>query len=428
VASHELFHVVQVLAVPFLACAAMTGILGYLGLHVLKREIVFVDIALAQIVAVGAIAAHLLFGVHEGSPMTYVSAFGLAVAAAAFYSITRRRVLQISVEAVIGVSYAIAAAAALFLLGVAPDGHAHAQHMLAGSILWATRADVVVCSFAFLAVGLCFYIFRTPFGRISDDYDGAVRDGVRVVWWDFVFYTLLGVVITFAVEIGGVVVVFCLLIIPATIAVMVSGRATTRLLVAWTAGVTCSVLGLLFAHRLDFSVGPAVALLLGVGLVVAGAWRRLDAIPAAAATAVIAAAYVGALAAAPPVADVARDQRPEVTDSAAAHGLQARQPGARTDAVEPQADVVPGRDENTPDPKNRCDQVLQEIDKDSSSGARLALEFLGQDPPLFYRQQVVDKLEQALARSFDLDVTRPFADPDNQAAAEDLRNAIEGMN
>ena len=160
---------VELLGVPFLACVAMTAILGYLGLHVLRREIVFVDIALAQIVAVGAIGAHLIFGAREESIHAYASAFGLAVVAAAFYAVTRRKVLEISTEAVIGVSYAIAAAAALFLLGVSPDGHAHAQDMLAGSILWATWNDVLVSGLVFLGVGICFYLLRKPFERISSE-------------------------------------------------------------------------------------------------------------------------------------------------------------------------------------------------------------------------------------------------------------------
>jgi len=428
----ELQRLVELLGVPFLACGAMTAILGYLGLHVLRREIVFVDIAMAQVVAVGAIGAHLLFDAHDDSVLAYASAFGLSVVAAAFYAFTRRRVLQISTEAVIGVSYAIAAAAALFLLGVAPGGHVHAQHMLAGSILWATWKDLLVSGLAFLAVGICFYLLRRPFERISSDYEGAVREGVRVVWWDFLFYTLIGVVITFAVRIGGVVVVFCLLIIPATIAVLFSRRLLVRLLIAWAAGVSGSLLGLLFADRLDFSVGPSVALLLGAGLVVAGVWRRLPAAAAAGITGIAVVAYVALLATAPVPVDV-RDNPCDIGAEFGVGETVAQPPPAaapeEVESLEDRMERAGGAEglaefyEQASDPSSRCDIVLRALDLEPPGGAALALRFLEGDPPLFFRQMVVDRLGEGVEEPPGFDVMRPWADPRNQEAAERLRKA-----
>ena len=160
---------IQLFSEPFLVCLTMIAILGYLGIHVLQREVIFIDIALAQVAAVGAIFAHIVFEVHGNSLASYIWAFGFTLAASLFYSVVRRRVKQIPLEAVIGVSYAIAAAAALFLVGIAPGGHIHVQQMLAGSILWATGRDLLSCVFVFSAVGLCFYLFRQPFKKISDD-------------------------------------------------------------------------------------------------------------------------------------------------------------------------------------------------------------------------------------------------------------------
>jgi len=397
-----------VLVLPLLACVAMTAILGYLGLHVLKREIVFVDIALAQVVAVGAIGAHLLFDAHDDSLLAYASAFGLAVVAAAFYAFTRRKVLQISTEAVIGVSYAIAAAAALFLLGVAPGGHAHAQDMLAGSILWVTWTGLLTSVLVFTGVGICFYLLRRPFEKIADDYDAAIREGTRVVAWDFLFYVLIGVVITFAVRIGGVVVVFCLLIIPATVAVMIARTLLIRLMITWTVGVLGSFLGLLFADRLDFSVGPSVALLLGAGLAVVGVWHRFHVAPASAITLVTAAAYVALLVAAPP--------SPTDPIGNPSHGAARLGAGPPTDRpVEPAAVHA-----EASDPQVRCDVVLRAIEDDLPSGLDLALAFLEEDPPLFFRQLVVDKLNESLEEPLGFDVTRPFADPVNRKVAEGL--------
>ena len=153
------------------------------------------------------------------------------------------------------------------MVGVAPGGHIHIQHMLSGSILWVTWKDILICVFVFSGVGLCFYLFRDPFKRISDDYDSAQKKGMNVVLWDFLFYALLGAVITVSVRIGGIVVIFAFLIIPATISALFSHSWKKRLFIAWGAGIGAVIMGFLFAERLDFSIGPSVSLFLGVELV-----------------------------------------------------------------------------------------------------------------------------------------------------------------
>jgi len=268
-------QLIDVLGRPLLACLMMIAILGYLGIHVLKREVIFIDIALAQTAAVGAIGAHLAFHAHGHSLLGYACAFGAVLLAAVFYSVVRRRVAQISLEAIIGVTYAIAAAAALFLVGIAPGGHVHVHEMLAGSILWTGWTDLFWCALAFTGVGVCLFLFRGPLGRISDGYERARGEGLSVVWWDFLFYALLGVVITLAVRLAGVVVVFALLIIPATASALFSSRWGGRLLAAWAVGAAACVGGLLFAYGLDFSVGPSVALFLGAALILAACGRSL---------------------------------------------------------------------------------------------------------------------------------------------------------
>jgi zinc/manganese transport system permease protein len=266
-------ELIQVLGIPFLVCLEMIAILGYLGIHVLKREIIFIDIALAQIAAVGAIGAEIAFEAHGHTALGYACALGATFAAAAFYSMVRRRVVEIPLEAVIGVSYALAAAGALFLVGIAPGGHVHIQEMLAGSILWATWTDVLWGAVLFSAVGLGFYVFGDSFERISEDYEAAAERDINTLGWDFLFYALLGVVITLAVRIAGVVVVFSFLIIPATLSALFASGWRERLLIAWIIGTVSSILGLLFADRFDFSVGPAIALFLGVALVLAALLR-----------------------------------------------------------------------------------------------------------------------------------------------------------
>ncbi|RKY10466.1 MAG: hypothetical protein DRP65_06535, partial [Planctomycetota bacterium] len=181
---------------------------------------------------------------------------------------------QISLEAVIGISYAIAAAAALFLVGIAPGGHLHVQTMLSGSLLWTRWSDIITGLVLFSLVGFAFFIFRRPFKQISDNYDNAVAAGMNVVWWDFLFYALLGVVITLAVRMAGVVAVFAFLIIPATISALLRPNRPGRIIITWLASIVASIGGLLFAYYLDFSLGPCVVVFLGGLLIIASLASR----------------------------------------------------------------------------------------------------------------------------------------------------------
>jgi zinc/manganese transport system permease protein len=268
--------IIQILGLPFLACILMSSILGYLGTHVLKREVIFIDIALAQIAAVGSIAAHMAFESHGDSPTAYLCSFSCVLLAAGFYAFVRSRIFQISLEAIIGISYAIAAAAVLFLVGIAPGGHIHIQHVLSGSLLWVGWRQIIVSLVVFSAVGVCFYLIRQPIAEISNSYQKGAVKNLKVVFWDFIFYALLGVVITLSVQIAGVVVVFAYLIIPATISAVFSTRLRLQLAIVWVTAIIASLGGLLFAYQCDFSIGPAIAMFLGCELVIVGLIRKLQ--------------------------------------------------------------------------------------------------------------------------------------------------------
>jgi len=261
-------QLIQILGLPFLTCLIIGIILGYFGIHVLKREVIFIDIAVAQVAAVGSIAAHLVFDVEEDHLISYLFSLGCVLLIAAFYAMARRKVIQISIETVIGISYAITAAGAMFLIGIAP-GHAHAEEMLAGKLLWVAWPHIVLCLIVFTFVAFFLYLFRRPLFGISENYEEAIARGFNVMWWDFVFYALLGVVITFAVRVTGVVTVFSFLIIPATISALFSKQWYLRMFIAISATTIASLGGLLFAYYFDFSIGPAIAFVLGVVLVIA---------------------------------------------------------------------------------------------------------------------------------------------------------------
>jgi zinc/manganese transport system permease protein len=267
-------QLIYILGWPLLICLQMSLILSALGFHVLKREVIFIDIALAQIAAVGGIAAHVLCHVHDHAHTASTWSFGFVLIAAAFYAVVRRRVTRISLEAVIGISYAMAAGATLFLVGVAPGGHIHIHDILSGSLLWTDSHDVLICLAAFAFTALVLLVFKRPLNALSASYhQGNLQSWADIVW-DFLFYALVGVVVTVAVRYAGVVVVFAYLIIPATIAVLCTGRALHQWLLSVVFAIGASIAGLLLAYYQDFSIGPAIAACMGAELVVVAALRR----------------------------------------------------------------------------------------------------------------------------------------------------------
>lgn len=261
---------VQFLFPSFLACIPLILLLGYLGIHVLEREIIFIDISLAQVAAVGYAVGFLVFGheaVESGSMGVNMLALGATLIAAAFFSYVGRKTVNISQETVIGVSYAIAAALTLFLLATAAGGDVHLEEMLTGSILWVQRADIVYTALVFGAVGLFHWIFRKRFLKVSAGYHGAEdHEKAAFQWWDFLFYVSMGIVITQAVNLAGVLLTFALLIFPATFAAMFVRNIGGRLLVAWLVGITMAVAGMGVSYRYDYSTGPAIVACLGMAL------------------------------------------------------------------------------------------------------------------------------------------------------------------
>ena len=262
------------LAAPFAACLILVGILGYLGLHVLLRKVIFVDLALAQIAATGAVVA-FYFGHEPGSLPSFGFSLAAAVMGAAIFSWSRARHERVPQEAIIGITYVIASAATILIADQAPEGAEHIKDLLAGGIVWVTWPtvirDLVVCA----AVGVFHYVFRRRFILISEKAEVAFSRGVRVRWWDFLFYVSFGLVITVSVEIAGVLMVFAYLVAPAIIALASADGWGRRLGIAWAVGFLASGMGLLASYQWDLPSGPAIVCLLGLFLVLFAGWRRL---------------------------------------------------------------------------------------------------------------------------------------------------------
>jgi len=251
---------------PFLMCLVLTGIHAYLGVHVLAREVVFVDIALAQIAALGATAA-FLFGHELHTWESYAAGLFATLVGALVLSLTRTRERRVSQEAVIGVVYAASAAGAVLLSDRAAHGVEHIRAMLVGSLLTVGGEDVVKVAVLYGVIGALHWFCRRPFFLISTDPRRAYTEGWRVRLWDLVFYASFGVVVTSSVRIGGVLLVFSYLIVPALAATLVGGSIVTRLLVGWGFGTAVSVLGVIASAGLDLPTGATIVCVFGLSLV-----------------------------------------------------------------------------------------------------------------------------------------------------------------
>jgi len=191
------------MAAPFAACLVLVGIHAYFGIHVIERRILFVDLAVAQFAALGAVVG-FVNGYHPGELGSTLYSMAFATLAAVLFALTRARDEKLPQEAIIGITFVVASAATILIADRAPEGAEHIKEMLSGSLLWVTWPTVIKDLIIYSAVGLFHWIFRHRFMLITEDPGEAFRRGWNVRWWDFLFYLSFGVIITFSVEIGGV--------------------------------------------------------------------------------------------------------------------------------------------------------------------------------------------------------------------------------
>ncbi len=256
----------DIMAPAFFECLVLVGIHSYLGLHVIRRKVIFVDLALAQVAALGSTVG-FLFGIMPGTPGSDIFAFLFAVLAAGIFSITRIRHEKIPQEAIIGLVYAIAAAVAILVIDKAPHGTEHIKEMLTGSILWVKWSTIAKAAAVYLLVGVFHFIFRDKFFLISDNPEEAYARGVNVRLWDFLFYVSFGIVITHSVGTAGVLLVFVFLVAPAITAILITNRPFYQLLIGWGMGLIVSVSGLYISYVLDLPSGPTVVAFYGIVLI-----------------------------------------------------------------------------------------------------------------------------------------------------------------
>jgi zinc/manganese transport system permease protein len=252
---------------PFVASLILTGIHAYLGVHVVERGVIFVDLALAQIAALGATMA-ILVGMDPHGQGAYWLSLAFTFVGAGIFAFARTRRGHIPQEAFIGIAYAVASAAAILAMSKATGETEHLKDMLVGNILAVDRHEVVKTAILYGAIGLFHYIFRDKFLLISTDPAEAEAKGMSIRFWDFLFYASFGFVVTSSVAIAGVLLVFCYLIVPSVGAMLFADRVGRRLAIGWTMGTLVSALGVYFSVLLDLPTGATIVCTFGAVLVV----------------------------------------------------------------------------------------------------------------------------------------------------------------
>jgi zinc/manganese transport system permease protein len=255
-------EILQFLVMPFIASLILTGIHAYLGVHVVERGVIFVDLALAQIAALGATIA-ILVGIDPHGGKAYWISLAFTFLGALIFSTVRSRRLRIPLEAIIGISYAVASAGAILAMSKATGETEHLKDMLVGNILAVSREEVIHTGILYGCIGLFHIIFRKRFLQISIDPDSAEAQGVSLRWWDFLFYASFGVVVTSSVAIAGVLLVFCYLIVPSVGAMLFAERIGARLAIGWTMGTLVSALGMYLSVDLDLPTGATIVCTFG---------------------------------------------------------------------------------------------------------------------------------------------------------------------
>ncbi|MFC2134461.1 metal ABC transporter permease [Bacteroidota bacterium] len=263
-----MIEILTFMAPAIVMCILLAAICGYVGIHVVMREVIFIDIALAQIAALGTSFA-IFWDFDPSDPLTLVISLGFTLLSAFILSGTRRLSSMVPQEAFIGILYATGAAAVLLAGDRLPHGSEYVHDLMCGHLLWVNWGEVGIYSLVFIALGAVYFFLHKKFLEVSNFTKQNGKNGFKnnhLVFWDFVFYALLGILVTFAVKVAGVLLVFGFLIVPAVIGTLLSKSFLNRLLVGWAFGVLLSLLGSYFSYSFDFPTGATVVVTLGLSL------------------------------------------------------------------------------------------------------------------------------------------------------------------
>ncbi|MFQ5652017.1 MAG: metal ABC transporter permease [bacterium] len=264
----------EFLFLPFIACLILTGIHAYLGIHVIERKVIFVDLSLAQIAALGT-ALGAIVGFDYGGTVSYASGLIFTLVGATIFALTRVRNERVPQEAIIGIVYAVSAAAFILIMDRAPEGAEKIKGMLVGSILYVDWATILKTGGLYTLIGLFHFIFRRKFITISVDPEQAFNQGMAVRFWDFLFYASFGFVVTSSVLIAGVLLVFSYLVVPSVCAVLFTNSFKARLMIGWSLGFLASLFGIIASVAFELPTGAAIVCTFGLLLVLSALGRLI---------------------------------------------------------------------------------------------------------------------------------------------------------
>ncbi len=261
---------ISFLLLPFLSCLALVGILSYFGMHVIKRGIIFVDLSLAQVAALG-MTLSILLGNDLNDTSTYFLSLGFALVGAALFTYTRGIKSEIPQEAIIGIVYAVSTAASIVMVSHSPEGAEHIHHLLVGSILTVTPDAIIKAAALFAVIGLFHFVNRDRFLELSFKQN---TDRRYSKFWEFLFYASFAVAVTSAVKICGVLMVFVFLVVPSVYAALTTNKGVMyRLLYGWIFGLIGSAAGLILSFQLDTPSGATIVCTFGLLLLLYGCYR-----------------------------------------------------------------------------------------------------------------------------------------------------------
>jgi zinc/manganese transport system permease protein len=259
--------ILQFLAAPIAASLIIAGIHAYLGLHVVERGVIFVDLSLAQIASLGA-AIGVWYGLDSHAPAIYWFSLAFTMIGALVFALIKGHEANIPKEAFIGITYAVASAAVILVMSQSTGESEHLRDMLVGNILAVQWPEVWLTAAIYAAIAVFHYVFRRRFLEISIDDRAAAARGVPVRFWDFLFYASFGIVVTRSVAIAGVLLVFCYLVVPSVGAMLWATRIGPRLAIGWIMGGLVSMLGMYFSVLFDLPTGAAIVCTFGLVLVI----------------------------------------------------------------------------------------------------------------------------------------------------------------
>ncbi len=270
----QLFSFPSSMVWPLVACLVLTGIHVYLGVHIVARKVIFVDLALAQIAALGTVTGVLL-GYEASRDVTplYLYSLAFTIFGAFIFAATRMKGERVPHEAIIGIVYAVTFAATILVLSRSALGPQELDHIIKGELLWVQSHVVIKTAIIYALVGVFHYVFRKKFMAISFEPEKAEASGVNVRLWDFLFYMSFGFVITSSVAIAGVFLVFSYLVIPSVAAMLLSDKLSTRLALGWTGGALISLIGVKLSWMTGLPTSPLIVVLFAAALILTGVYR-----------------------------------------------------------------------------------------------------------------------------------------------------------